>query len=101
MEISHTMKAFTYTGLARYIAVFTQTVVGIFMVGTTMFALLFSVFAIMAGPSRWGVILIFAWMLIVAWGVGLTLINAFPSVWLDEDGLAISAFIVGRIRIPW
>jgi hypothetical protein len=40
-------------------------------------------------------------MLIIAWSVGLTLINAFPTVWLDEDGLMISAFIVRRIRISW
>ncbi len=101
MEVSHAMKVFAYTGLTRYGAVVTQIMVGVFMAGMTMFALLFSVFVILAGPSRWGLLLTFAWMLVIAWSVGPTLINAFPTVWLDENGLMISAFIVRRIQIPW
>ena len=95
------MKAYTYSGSTRYLAVVAQIIAGVFILGFTAFALMFSVIAISAGPSRWGALLIFAWVLIFAWGVGLTLINAFPSVRLDEEGLTISAFLVGRIRIPW
>ena len=95
------MRSFSYTGLRQWITVLSQIIAGVFMVGMTLFALLFGVLVIMAGPTRWGLLLFLAWMLIVAWCIGLTLINAFPTIWLDEDGLMITAFIVRRIRIPW
>ncbi len=95
------MKAYTYSGLTRYLSIVSQIITGIVVIGLTLFALVFSIAAISAGPSRWGVLLLYAWMLIFIWGVGLTLINASPSIWLDEGGLTISAFIVQRIRIPW
>lgn len=41
------------------------------------------------------------WFLLVAWSVGLTLINFLPTVWTTEEGLQISAFIFFRIRILW
>lgn len=41
------------------------------------------------------------WFVLISWLVGLTLINASPTVWLTDTGLVISAFLFCRITVPW
>jgi hypothetical protein len=41
------------------------------------------------------------WALIVGWIVSLTLINSFPTIWLGETGMMISAFLFFYIYISW
>lgn len=41
------------------------------------------------------------WALVIGWTVSISLINASPIVWVGEDGIAISAFVMFRIFIPW
>jgi hypothetical protein len=41
------------------------------------------------------------WFFIIGYSVSLSLINFLPSIWLKEEGVSISAFIFGRIFIPW
>jgi hypothetical protein len=42
-----------------------------------------------------------AWFILIGWSVSFTLINYLPTIWVDEDGLQISAYLFFRIRIPW
>ena len=39
--------------------------------------------------------------ILVAWAFGLMYINLLPTVWLDENGISISSFILIRKFIPW
>jgi len=41
------------------------------------------------------------WMLIIGLIVSITLINSFPTIWLGEDGIEISAFLFFKIYISW
>ena len=41
------------------------------------------------------------WFMLIGWTVGLGLVNQNPSVWLESDHLGISAFLFGRVKIPW
>ena len=41
------------------------------------------------------------WMGCVGWIVGFGLLNAYPTVTIEDEGLVISAFIFSRIKIPW
>lgn len=39
--------------------------------------------------------------LIIAWMLGLTLINYLPTIWVEDKGLEISVFLFFRVQIPW
>lgn len=96
------MREFTYKGTARLNVVFLQ-IGGIVSI---LFAILCAawliVMAIQVGPSSYeGVGCIGGWVLIIGWMIGLTQINSAPSVWTEDHGLVISAFLFGRVRIPW
>lgn len=41
------------------------------------------------------------WILSIGWPVSFTFINYFPTIWIDEDGIQVSAYLFFRIRIPW
>jgi hypothetical protein len=41
------------------------------------------------------------WFLVVGWLVGLTMINAYPTVSVGDEHLVISAFLFARVSIPW
>lgn len=41
------------------------------------------------------------WSLVIGWIAGLGLINAYPTIWLDESGISISAFLFFKIHIRW
>ncbi|CAG0959284.1 hypothetical protein ANRL3_00766 [Anaerolineae bacterium] len=41
------------------------------------------------------------WSGVWGWLIGLTMINFYPTVWTDKDGLTISAFFFKRIFVPW
>jgi hypothetical protein len=41
------------------------------------------------------------WSLVIGWTTSLGLINAYPTIWLDESGITISAFLFFKIRIHW
>lgn len=56
-------------------------------VGDTTFAFKFGCFSL--------------WFLLIGWMVGFGLINMYPVVWTEPDGLVLSAFLFAKIRIPW
>jgi hypothetical protein len=39
--------------------------------------------------------------LVVSWVIGFTFINFYPTIWLNDDGIKISAFIFFKFYIPW
>lgn len=41
------------------------------------------------------------WILFIGWSVSFAFINLLPTIWMEEDGLQISAYLFFRIRIPW
>lgn len=41
------------------------------------------------------------YFVIIAWTFGLIFINFLPTIWVSNDGLVISAFIIFRILIRW
>ena len=41
------------------------------------------------------------WSLIIGWTISLGLINTYPTIWLSETGILISAFLFLKIHIPW
>jgi len=41
------------------------------------------------------------WCLGIGWTVALGLINVYPTIWTDEEGIVISAFIWARVAVPW
>lgn len=92
-----------YTGLIRLSIAF-NTVMGLIavlvssglalgvplqalLVGDTTFALSFGCFSL--------------WFLLIGWMVGFGLINMYPVVWTEPDGLVLTAFLFVKIRIPW
>jgi len=46
-------------------------------------------------------VLLAVWTLMIGWFVGLTLINIFPTIWVGDEGLTISAFLFKRVTVPW
>ena len=41
------------------------------------------------------------WVLFVLGLVGMGLMNSYPTVWIADDHLEISAFVFARVRIAW
>ena len=41
------------------------------------------------------------WFLLIGWTVGLTMINVYPTVWVSDEHLTISAFLFARVTVPW
>jgi len=41
------------------------------------------------------------WFLVIGWSVSLTLLNSLPTLWVNEDGIYISAYLFFKIKIPW
>jgi hypothetical protein len=96
-----TLTRFTYRGLGRIRVLFLQ-------VGGTLcilFTLVLTGFVVVTGVNTssslgaigcWG-----GWVLLIGLTVGLLLINQYPTIWLADDYLEISAFGVMRVRIRW
>jgi hypothetical protein len=50
---------------------------------------------------RTTLICLVSWILIISWVISLSFINFYPTVWLNDDGLKISAFLFFQVYIPW
>ncbi len=96
------MHEYHYTGLFRL-------GVGLLQLGglaTILFNTLFAAWLILVvlqvNPSAPDTILcLCVWSIVLGWTIGLALMNIFPTVWVDDAGLFISAFLMARIFIPW
>ena len=50
---------------------------------------------------RFTLVCIGFWTLIIGWTTSFGLINAFPTIWLGETGVTITAFLFFKIHLPW
>ena len=39
--------------------------------------------------------------LFVGCAIGLVLMNAYPTVWIGDEHLVITAFLFKRVKVPW
>lgn len=99
------MRRYRYAGVARLGVVWTQMcgVVAITLSFVVAVAILVLTFFPDVPPdvSILGMICIALWMLILGLLVGFALMNGYPTIWLGEEGLMISAFLFARIPISW
>lgn len=98
------MREFTYTGAAR-LRVFIRQLAGAAAIvfGTSIGALLLvlGLWQIpLSDPAIWTSVCFAIWFLAIGWVVGLGLINFHPTVWVGDEGLAIS-YLGRRIMISW
>lgn len=107
------MDKYTYTPLFK-IGILYMQLGGIFAILFSTSIALFLFFLIFAvstnttsQPTNWlndprvTLICFGVWFLLIGWPVGFALINAYPNIWLAEDGLSISVFLFFKIFIPW
>ena len=96
------MKEYRYHGLAALAAVLTQCVGAAVTIAATaaggyLVALaLFHPGRPTTAAYRGILMMAIGWLLI-----GLQLINLYPTVWIGDDGLIISAFLGVRIHVKW
>jgi hypothetical protein len=95
------MRAYRYIGGAR-IAAWGAQLAGL---GVLVIALLLAIglpilaLGTNASMSTLGCLSI--WILLIGIWVGSGLINSYPTVWIGEDYLQISVFLIGRATIAW
>jgi hypothetical protein len=95
------MREYTYKGAAG--AMFGLAPLGglILVIGAALLSVMILGVGIYTHADVSAVICWGGWMLVVCLIVGLGLMNAFPTVWVGEETLVISAFLFARIAIPW
>jgi hypothetical protein len=105
------MDEYSYKGFHR-IGVLTSKVTGIVAIFISTAVAGFLIFAttkvplnrpgvgLLKNPNVTMVCLVF-YIAFLGWTIGLTFINFLPTIWIREEGLIISAFLVFRILIPW
>lgn len=104
------MQKFSYSPTVN-LGILTQQIIGVLglLISTGIAILLFwgtgSVEASSApnfiNDPRATLICVGLWSLVIGWITSLGLINAYPTIWLDESGISISAFLFFKIHIPW
>lgn len=99
------MRRFGYVGVARLAVTFTQFsgVVVLLLCVVAAVTLFVLPFLPQAPPdvSAVGMTCFALWVLMIGLSVGFGLMNSYPTVWLEDKGLTISAFLFGRVRIAW
>jgi hypothetical protein len=99
------MRKFSYKGIAIIGVLLTQFG-GVFSIALATLASI-GIIALSLAPnsnpnaSRVTLACLIVWTLLIDWSVGLSLLNMYPTIWMDESGLVISVLFFGRARIPW
>jgi hypothetical protein len=104
------MKKFSYNPSVR-LGILIQQLIGVLglLISTGIAILLFWGTENVEAPSNLNIIndprstlVCFGiWSLVIGWVTSLGLINAYPTIWLDESGISISAFLFFKIHIRW
>jgi hypothetical protein len=105
------MNRYSYPGFHKIKVIFIQ-VVGVFGFFISTFTAIFGLVGIWIVPRhhnstfivndpRLTLICLAVWFVVVGWSISFTMINYFPTIWVDEDELQISAYLFFRKRIPW
>ncbi len=100
------MKKYGYVGIARLGALFSHVIGLIVLVAAMLLSIGFPVLVIRnEGIGSADAMTILAclslWILLVLGLVGMGLINSYPTVWIGDDHLEISAFVFARVHIAW
>lgn len=99
------MRRYRYAGMAQIGVAWTQAcgVMAIMLSVVVAVAILVLTFFPDVPPdvSIFGMVCIALWVLILGLLVGFGLMNGYPTIWLGEEGLMISAFLFARIPIAW
>ncbi len=94
------MLEFNYVGFGRIRVVLSQIGGIISAVLSTLFAGFMVVGMILEDAVFSAGICLAIWAIIFGWTLSLTMFNAYPTVWVGDQGLAIR-FLFRRILIPW
>jgi hypothetical protein len=95
------MKEFTYRGTAR-LGVFITQMGGVVTIVLCMLLVVWLLtLKLPPDASIWTMGCLEIWALVLGWTIGLTQINSAPTVWIEDQGLVISAFLFKRVKIPW
>lgn len=96
------MRQFTYVGSRRLRIGFLQ-VTGLLTITfcTVLAAWLGGATFAVNSQSAETLVCLSLWCLGVGWIAGLTFINAFPTIWMNDKGVLISIFVFGRVFIRW
>ncbi len=95
------MEEFTYHGAALAGIVLRQAFGAFGIVLATAVAVWALAMTVRVDQPLWCPGALAAYMAAVGWWVGLGLINAAPTVWVGERGLAVSTFPFGRVLVSW
>lgn len=97
------MRSYSYTGLAQARIRFGQVAGWAMIVISTMLAIGILVVAVMANGIEavlkvgW----LALWFVAIGWSVGAVLVNACPTVWIDDNHLTISVFLLEKTEVRW
>ncbi|MBX7237087.1 MAG: hypothetical protein K1X65_22075 [Caldilineales bacterium] len=95
------MKTYTYGSWAR-IGIAWLKIGGFLSIGfCTIGGILIAIGGILTKASLSSVLWIMIWMMAIGWAVGGILVNLFPNISIDEQGMIISYFHFWDKRIIW
>lgn len=101
------MREYMYTGTARVNVFFSQLVgiIGLLfclvLAGTLMILPILTKPTVLTDGTIWTFVCLGLWFLVIGGSTCLGLINAYPTIWLDDNGLSLSVLIFGRVFVPW
>lgn len=98
---SPNVSRFTYKGLARAGHAITACGGIAAIVACTLVAAFNLSTGIQTQSPIDGIVFGVAWPLVIGYLVGFGMINHFPTIWISEQGIEISAFLVKRIMVRW
>jgi hypothetical protein len=95
------MKKYSYAGSSALLAVLSRILGALGLVLAVPGAIALAMLG-RETHSMQGVLSCLAlWELAFGGVVSLSLLNLYPTVWVGHSGLVISAFLLGRVTIPW
>ena len=100
----YSVKEYSYTGPMRFSVILTQIGGLVAIIIGTLMAGVFFVGPILLQRDASFIMNISCFalgFLVIGWGVGLTLINGYPTVWVEDNHLVISAFFFAKVRVLW
>ena len=105
------MRAYSYHGIEKIKMYFLQFIGLLGILFFTAFAFIFWIGIFYVKPenmnanllddARLTFLCLGLWCLGVAWVTGSSMINFLPSIWTDDEGVTISAFIFLKLKVNW
>ena len=105
------IKKYSYQGIGRMkqmymqmgglLAIIIFTGIGLFFFAGTVLGPLVPNGTALINDPRSTMICVGTWSIGVAWIIGSIMVNAIPTIWLDDHGITVSTFLFFRKHIPW